>query len=157
MYKRARGIAELLPLRCVPVLNCLDSMGLMYVLATGQISSLSKLMMQHEVTWLFRRSPRLHMVSSAITMDFQIAHCCKGWCGIFRHEHLTYISKCQTTTRGIEEVQFSWIGRKTWSVLQKDRRKYMDVERTGQKVLKYCKWENSNVWNVIHSWKYINA
>lgn len=119
MYKRARGVAELLPLRCVPVLNCLDSMGLMYVLATGQISSLSKLMMQHEVTWLFRRSPRLHMVSSAITMAFQIAHCCKGWCGIFRHEHLTYISKCQTTTRGIEDVQFSWIGRKTWSVLQK--------------------------------------
>lgn len=30
-------------------------------------------------------------------------------------------------------------------VLQKDWRKYMDVERTGQKVLKYCKRENSNV------------
>lgn len=76
MYKRAREVAELLPLRCI--LNCLDSMGLMYVLATGQTSSLSKLMMQHEVTWLFRRSPRLHMVSSAITMDFQIAHCSNG-------------------------------------------------------------------------------
>lgn len=155
MYKRAREVAELLLLRYI--LNYLDTMDLMYVLATGQTSSLSKLMMQHEVTWLFRRSPRLHMVSSVITMDFQIAHCCRGWCGIFRHEHLTYISKCQTTTRGIEEVQFSWIGRKTWSVLQKDRRKYMDVERTGQKVLKYCKRENSNVWNVIHSWKEMNA
>lgn len=132
MYKRARGVAELLPLRCVPVLNCLDSMGLMYVLATGQISSLSKLMMQHEVTWLFRRSPRLHMVSSAITMDFQIAHCCKGWCGIFRHEHLTYISKCQTTTWGIEEVQFSWIGRKTWSV-----RKTWFCRRIGENT---CTW-----------------
>lgn len=76
MYKRAREVAELLPLRCI--LNCLDTMDLMYVLATGQTSSLSKLMMQHEVTWLFRRSPRLHMVSSAITMDFQIAHCSKG-------------------------------------------------------------------------------
>lgn len=76
MYKRAREVAELLPLRCI--LNCLDTMDLMYVLATGQTSSLSKLMMQHEVTWLFRRSPRLHMVSSVITMDFQIAHCCKG-------------------------------------------------------------------------------
>lgn len=75
MYKRAREVAELLPLRCI--LNCLDTMDLMYVLATGQTSSLSKLMMQHEVTWLFRRSPRLHMVSSAITMDFQIAHSCK--------------------------------------------------------------------------------
>lgn len=59
MYKRAREVAELLPLRCI--LNCLDTMDLMYVLATGQTSSLSKLMMQHEVTWLFRRSPRLHI------------------------------------------------------------------------------------------------
>lgn len=34
MYKRAREVAELLPLRCI--LNCLDTMDLIYVLATGQ-------------------------------------------------------------------------------------------------------------------------
>lgn len=131
-------------------------MGLIYrCLATGQTSSLSKLMMQHEVTWLIRRQSKIARVKLGHTLDFQFAHC-KGWCDIFRPEHLTCKSKCQVTTHGIEDVQFNWIGRKTQSV-----RKTWFRRRIGENTWMwtelarslFCKWENRNIYETL----YINA
>lgn len=145
MYKRAREVAEFYLVaylfwfygRC---------------LATGQTSA----MMQHEVAWLFRRQSKLARVQLGHTLDFQFAHwpgpVSKGWCVIY----LPCKSKCQVTTHGIEDIQFSCIGRKTQSV-----RKTCFPRRIGGNIwiwtkptrTLYCKLENSNVWNVIHSCK----
>lgn len=128
---------------------------LSFYLATGQISSLSKLMMQHEVTWLFRRSPRLHMVSSVIIRWTSRLHTAvRGdvvYLGMSIYNLQKQVSDYNTRYRRCSvHVQLNWtenLKREKNMVLQKDRRKYMymDVERSGQKVLKYCKRENSNV------------
>lgn len=128
MYKRAREVAEFY---LVAYLSWFYGR----CLATGQTSSLSKLMMQHEVAWLFQRQSKIARV--------QLGSVVMGWCVIYLHCK----SKCQVTTHGIEDIQFSCIGRKTqriggniwiWTKLARTL---------------YCKLENSNIWNVIHSCK----
>lgn len=143
MYKRAREVVEFY---LVAYLSWFYGR----CLATGQTSSLSKLMMQHEVAWLFQRQSRIARVQLGHTQDFQFAHCCK--CQLVRGDvWYIYIAKASVRLQHMVSKIFNSVA---LDGKLKDRRIggniwiWTKLART-----LYCKLENSNIWNVIHSCK----
>lgn len=123
MYKRAREVAEFY---LVAYLS--------WFYATGQTSPLSKLMMQHEVAWLFQRQSRIARVQLGHTQDFQFAHCCKGQLvrGDVRY---IYIAKASVRLQHMVSKIFNSVALDGKLKGSEDRRKYMDMDKTGKNSL----------------------